>query len=69
EVAAVLGADAGQGYALAKPMPAAEMQVWLQQFFWRTEPTQPQTDLGRRAWKWVQDEAQRNRAERRSMAQ
>ncbi|MGC8508034.1 MAG: EAL domain-containing protein [Thiomonas sp.] len=69
EVAAVLGADAGQGYALAKPMPPAEVLAWLRLFHWSTNPTDPQTGLGQRARQWVQDEAQRNLAERSSMAQ
>jgi len=64
EVAAVLGADAGQGYALAKPMPPAEVQVWLQQFHWFTEPAKPRTGLGLRARQWVRDEAERNDTER-----
>jgi diguanylate cyclase (GGDEF)-like protein len=64
EVAAVLGADAGQGYALAKPMPPAEVLSWLRLFHWSTEPTDPQTGLGHRARQWVRDEAQRNLAER-----
>ncbi len=69
EVAAVLGADAGQGYALAKPMPPAEVLLWLRQFHWFTEPADPQTGLGLRARQWVRDEAQRNLAERSPSAQ
>ncbi|MDD4885663.1 MAG: EAL domain-containing protein [Thiomonas sp.] len=64
EVAAVLGADAGQGYALAKPMPAAEVLPWLQRFHWFAEPGAPQTSLGLRARQWVRDEAERNLPER-----
>ena len=32
ETAAILGATAGQGYALARPMPAAEVPGWMQGF-------------------------------------
>ncbi len=49
EVAAVLGADAGQGYALARPMPSAEVLPWLRGFTLTVQPGKPRTALGREA--------------------
>lgn len=63
EVAAALGADAGQGYALAKPMPAAEVLGWLQQFHWFGQLSGPQTSLGLRAQQWTRDNAERSMAD------
>ncbi|MCE1162774.1 MAG: EAL domain-containing protein [Thiomonas sp.] len=63
EVAAVLGADIGQGYALAKPMPANEVPGWLRGFLCVTQATEPQTGLGQRAQQWVRAHAERHRAD------
>jgi EAL domain-containing protein (putative c-di-GMP-specific phosphodiesterase class I) len=63
EVAAVLGADSGQGYALARPMAAADVTAWLQTFRWLTQASSPQTRLGQRTQQWVRENAERNRAE------
>uniref|UniRef100_E6PJG4 EAL domain-containing protein n=1 Tax=mine drainage metagenome TaxID=410659 RepID=E6PJG4_9ZZZZ len=54
ETAAILGADAGQGYALARPMPAADVRVWMHGFSLHLDPLQPQTALGALAahWSW-----------------
>ena len=54
EAAAVLGANAGQGYALARPMPAAEVPAWTRGFALRLDPQHPQTALGALAghWSW-----------------
>ena len=54
ETAAILGATAGQGYALAHPMPAAEVPGWMQGFELRLDPQHPQTALGALAghWSW-----------------
>ena len=54
ETAAILGADAGQGYAVARPMPAAEVQAWMRGFSLHLDPLQPQTALGALAahWSW-----------------
>ena len=54
ETAAILGATAGQGYALARPMPAAEVPGWMQGFELRLDPQHPQTALGALAghWSW-----------------
>ncbi|WP_055450415.1 EAL domain-containing protein [Thiomonas bhubaneswarensis] len=62
EVAAVLGADTGQGYALAKPMPAAAVSGWLRGFQWATQTVEPKTDLGLRARHWVRAHTERSRA-------
>lgn len=63
EVAAVLGADTGQGYALARPMPASEVPAWLQTFRWQTQSFAPRTHLGQRARQWLSENAQRHRAD------
>ena len=46
EAAAVLGAEQGQGYAIARPMPADEVPQWRSQFRWNVDPKQPCTPLG-----------------------
>lgn len=46
EAAAILGAEHGQGYGIAKPMPAAEVVAWHRQFRYAVDPRQPQTALG-----------------------
>ncbi|MFZ5578538.1 MAG: EAL domain-containing protein [Pseudomonadota bacterium] len=53
EAATLLGADAGQGYALARPMPAAELPAWVRQFHCTIDPRQPTTPLGRLALDWM----------------
>jgi len=54
EVAAILGAHKGQGYEIAKPMPAADLPLWISRWQWKIEPQLPQTALGAwvRFWKW-----------------
>ena len=54
ETAAILGANAGQGYALARPMPAAEVGAWMRGFSLHLDSRQPQTALGALAahWSW-----------------
>ncbi len=54
EVAAILGAHKGQGYEIAKPMPAADLLLWISRWQWKIEPQLPQTALGAwvRFWKW-----------------
>jgi diguanylate cyclase (GGDEF)-like protein len=54
EAAAILGADAGQGYALGRPMPAAQLDEWVQQFRYAVDPQSPRTPLGRLASDWLQ---------------
>lgn len=47
EAATILGADFGQGYALARPMPADAMAAWLSGYRPRPcNPELPQTGLG-----------------------
>ncbi|MHB8254728.1 MAG: EAL domain-containing protein [Acidiferrobacter sp.] len=46
EAAAILGADAGQGYAIARPMAADALQSWAQHFRYTVDPHNPQTALG-----------------------
>ncbi len=53
EAATLLGADAGQGYALARPMPAAEVADWVHGFDCPVDPRQPATALGRLAQDWM----------------
>ncbi|RPE70528.1 diguanylate cyclase (GGDEF)-like protein [Tibeticola sediminis] len=64
EAAAILGADAGQGYGLARPMDADAVSAWLGQFSLSPERLTPQTALGRVAHDWVL--RQRERAHERS---
>ncbi len=49
EMASVLGAHFGQGYALAQPMPADKVLAWIQAFRWKASAGQPATSLGRLA--------------------
>ncbi|WP_329742629.1 EAL domain-containing protein [Dyella sp. A6] len=46
EAALSLGADMGQGYAFARPMPATELPGWLDAFRWELDPARPTTALG-----------------------
>lgn len=46
EAALILGADLGQGYALAHPMPAHALSGWLARFDSRWDAARPQTALG-----------------------
>ncbi len=52
EMAVILGADAGQGYALARPMPAGEVLGWTRGFTLSVNPAAPGGDLGRAARDW-----------------
>lgn len=49
EMASVLGAHFGQGYALARPMPAEKVSEWIQAFHWKAPAGQPVTELGQLA--------------------
>jgi predicted signal transduction protein with EAL and GGDEF domain len=53
EAAMLLGADAGQGYALARPMPAAQLADWVRNFRYPLDPRHPTTALGRLAQQWM----------------
>jgi diguanylate cyclase (GGDEF)-like protein len=46
EAALILGADLGQGYALARPMPPQELAGWLRQFQAGWSATRPSTVMG-----------------------
>ncbi len=46
EAAAILGAPYGQGYALARPMPATQMASWLESFRLPITPGEITTALG-----------------------
>ncbi|GAB0119019.1 EAL domain-containing protein [Acidisoma sp. 7E03] len=49
EMVAFLGADYGQGYALARPMPPEALADWADDFVYAVDPARPLTDLGMRA--------------------
>lgn len=46
EAAALLGADAGQGYAIARPMPPDAVPGWAAGFALGLDPARPRTALG-----------------------
>jgi len=49
EMVAFLGADYGQGYALAYPMPPEALAGWQAGFTYAVDPARPRTALGKRA--------------------
>jgi len=59
EAATLLGADAGQGFALARPMPAADVPDWVRRFQSPVDPRQPSTPLGRLALDWMAQHGRR----------
>lgn len=46
EAAAILGADLGQGYALARPMPADVLVAWLENYRHAHDAASPKTSMG-----------------------
>ncbi|WP_455385323.1 EAL domain-containing protein, partial [Acidihalobacter prosperus] len=46
EAAAILGADRGQGYGIAKPMPANELAAWHRNHQYPVQPQKPKTAIG-----------------------
>ena len=46
EAATILGADHGQGYGIARPMPTHEVMPWNQAWSFPVDPEQPKTALG-----------------------
>lgn len=46
EAAAQLGVDSGQGYAIARPMPATDVPTWARQHRLHADPDRPSTALG-----------------------
>jgi diguanylate cyclase (GGDEF)-like protein len=52
EAAAILRAKAGQGFALARPMPAAALREWVGRFTFVIDRYAPRTALGALAAQW-----------------
>ncbi len=46
EAACILGADQGQGFGIAKPMPMSAIPGWIRQFRHDVKPDLPETTLG-----------------------
>lgn len=46
EAAAILGADHGQGFGIARPMRARDVMPWRQAWTFPVDPAQPRTALG-----------------------
>lgn len=46
EAAAILGADFGQGYQIAEPMPLEQLPAWRQSYTFSIDPQAPKTALG-----------------------
>ncbi|MDA8383808.1 MAG: EAL domain-containing protein [Betaproteobacteria bacterium] len=46
EAAAILGADHGQGYGIARPMPPGDLAAWHRTFDVHVDPLCPRTSLG-----------------------
>lgn len=57
EMMAYLGADYGQGFALAPPMLAETLADWAAGFVYEVKPERPQTTLGARALRERQKDA------------
>ncbi len=54
EAAAILGAEFGQGYCIAKPMPAEALLDWLEDFVFPIDPKgNIRTALGALAYFWL----------------
>lgn len=53
EVARLLGATMGQGYAIAHPMTAAELPAWRENFHYEALDARPRTRLGALAFQWI----------------
>ncbi len=53
EVARLLGASQGQGYAIARPMPAADLPAWQRGFRLADQAHAPATLLGALAYQWI----------------
>ncbi len=46
EAAFIMGADGGQGYGIARPMPAGDIGAWKRGFQWDMDPLRPRTAWG-----------------------
>lgn len=55
EMAACLGVDWGQGYAIAKPLPPEAILNWAVDWDWAVDPDRPQHALGKRAYTFRQE--------------
>ena len=55
EMALALGVERGQGYALARPMPAEDLAGWLRSWHWELDAASPDTALGRQALLYSRD--------------
>ncbi len=53
EVARLLGANMGQGYVIARPMPASELPAWASGFMMPRLDLAPRTLLGALAFQWL----------------
>jgi diguanylate cyclase (GGDEF)-like protein/PAS domain S-box-containing protein len=60
EIATILGADQGQGYALSPPLRADELAEFVSQPVQRVDPAQPQTVLGALAAHWLWEYGERD---------
>jgi diguanylate cyclase (GGDEF)-like protein/PAS domain S-box-containing protein len=54
EVARILGADGGQGYALSRPLPAEKVPGWIEQYSLPPRREDPVSSLGRLARDWME---------------
>jgi len=61
EAAAVLGADCGQGHAIAEPMTTAELLLWSKRYVYPVHPHAPRTALGAMAGYLLWDVERANR--------
>ncbi|WP_297910297.1 diguanylate cyclase [Thiomonas sp.] len=55
EMALALGVERGQGYALARPMPAEHFANWVRKWHWDLDAGSPDTALGRQALLYSRD--------------
>ncbi len=55
EMALALGVERGQGYALARPMPAEHFADWVRKWHWELDAGSPDTALGRQALLYSRD--------------
>jgi|GEM_PF-580169 len=54
EAVTLLGAQYGQGFGIARPMPAEELSGWMRESCWRPAPSPPiATYLGALAYHWL----------------
>ncbi|MDE2255792.1 MAG: EAL domain-containing protein [Betaproteobacteria bacterium] len=68
EAAAILGADHGQGYGIARPMPAAEVMAWQRGYRYPVDPQSPRTALGAMAGYLLWDMQMASLADRPALA-